>query len=456
MPCAERIALDPQVRLLFYWIHYKNTLIVKRLYPFFGVVFFLAFISACQDSTLVGENLINEDNTQVQSIDTMKVRSSSVLLDSLFTVNGSRMLCGAYEDPALGMVSSNCFFNLDTFNTFVINDEDNLIYDSLVLIMTQDYEYPAFDHLQKLQMLTLAESLDDEIFYFNSTQGPQTLDKVASFTYSTRLARTRDVRARMDDGLGRRLFAQAKNRDEFKLEDIVKGFCIKQEGSANGQAIIGFQTDKTFIKLYYHDRKSGEEGSVDLRLKPDLRFNQIQSDRSKSKLKDLVKKGIPLPSSSSNKETYVQSGVGISTMLDFPTLRSIRQNRLISVNLAYLDIDLPKSNYQFSEYTPLERIQVYVPTHKNTLALPYWFNNDNNPVTVIRTTNILTGNSMFRIYLTQYLSDIMNQDDDEYKGIMLYSPASSAGNNELTRLVLPTQQSERESLKLKVIFTVIK
>jgi hypothetical protein len=429
---------------------------VNNLYVVFIALLLLAWTSACQDSTLVGENLINDDNTQVQETDTLKVRSSSVLLDSLFTVNGPRLLAGAYEDPALGLVSANAYFNLDTFNTFVINDDENLVYDSLVFISRQDYEYPAFDHLQSLQVLTLAESLDDEIFYFNSTQGPPPLQKVASFTYSTRLAKTRDVRGCMDDELGRKLFAQAKNRDEFKLEDIVKGFCIKQEGRANGQAIIGFQADRTFIKLYYHDRKTDEPGSVDLRLKPDLRFNQIQSDRSKSNLKGLVKKGTPLPAASSNKETYIQSGVGICTMLDFPTLRSIRQNRLLSINLAYLDIDLPKSNYQFSEYTPLERLQVYVPTHKNTLKLPYWFDNDNNPVTAIRTTNILTGNSMFRIYLTEYLNNIMKQDSDDYEGIMLYSPASSTGNNELNRLILPSQQSGREALKLHVIFTVIK
>ncbi len=429
---------------------------MNNLYTFFIALLLLACTSACQDSTLVGENLINDDNTQVQEIDTLKVRSSSVLLDSLFTVNGSRMLCGAYEDPALGLVSANCFFNIDTFNTFVINDDESLVYDSLVFISRQDYEYPAFDHLQSLQVLTLSESLDDEIFYFNSTKGPQTLQKIASFTYSTRLAKSRDVRARLDDGLGRRLFAKAKNRDEFDLDDVIKGFCIKQEGSTNGQAIIGFETGKTFIKVYYHDRKSGEEGSVDLRLKPDLRFNQIQSDRSKSNLKGLVKKGTPLPAANSNKETYIQSGVGICTMLDFPTLRSVRQNRLISVNLAYLDIDLPKSNYQFSEYTPLDRVQVYVPTHKNTLKLPYWFDNDNNPITAVRTTNILTGNSMFRIYLTEYFNNIMKQNSDDYEGIMLYSPASSTGNNELSRLILPSQQSGQESLRLHVIFTVIK
>jgi hypothetical protein len=50
----------------------------------------------------------------------------------------------------------------------------------------------------------------------------------------------------------------------------------------------------------------------------------------------------------------------------------------------------------------------------------------------------------------------MKQDSDDYEGIMLYSPASSTGNNELNRLILPSQQSGREALKLHVIFTVIK
>jgi hypothetical protein len=68
----------------------------------------------------------------------------------------------------------------------------------------------------------------------------------------------------------------------------------------------------------------------------------------------------------------------------------------------------------------------------------------------------LTGNSKYRIYLTDYINDIINQDSDDYDGILLYTEASSTGISELGRLVLGDQHHPQNANRLHVIFTVIK
>ena len=414
------------------------------------------WLAACQHGTIIGEDLIDEDNTQVQEIDSLSVESANLLLDSIYTTNGTRLLAGAYHDPYLGNISAQCFFNTDTLGQFSLDDDDDLRFDSLSLSLRHDYEYPATDHLQRLAVYTLETELEDETFYFNDSPAPGTFNKIGSASFNTRTTRSKRFNIRLPDALGQSLFKVAKGQDDLLLENVLNGLALMQEGDNEGQSVMGFPSDSVYVRLYYHNQKTDEAGEVKIRLKPGRRFNRITSDRSKTAISKLAQQGIPLSSSQSNHQTYIQAGVGICTKLDFPTLRSIRQNRNISVNLAYLDIQPLKTSYQGSDLSPLENIYVYSPTHKNTLAETYWSSSDINPVSVRRTVDPLTGNSNFRIYLTDYVHDILHQDGDDYEGIMLYTPAFSTGINEVGRLVLPSQGLSREAIKLHVIFTVIK
>ncbi len=140
---------------------------MRNLTDFLLFIVLAIWVAACQQSTLIGEDLIDEDNTQVQEIDTLRVETSSLLLDSIYTTNASRLLAGAFADPYLGNVSAQCFFNLDSVDVFSIEDDDNLLFDSLSLSLQHDYEYPAPDHVQNLAVYTLKQKLDDEVFYFN-------------------------------------------------------------------------------------------------------------------------------------------------------------------------------------------------------------------------------------------------------------------------------------------------
>jgi Domain of unknown function (DUF4270) len=412
-------------------------------------------LSACQDSLELGVNLVDEDRTQVQVVDTLRVESSSLLIDSMYTGNGPRMLVGEYEDPYFGKVSSQTYFDVDTLGNFKIDDDDNLRYDSLVIYLRQDYEYPQNVREARFSVYTLAESLDDETIFFNDSPALKTAEKIGDIAFTLRFSRNKKIGYRLDDALGRSLFNLAKQKEGLELENVLKGLSFVPTAGQGNTGIIGFATDDLQVRLFYHDRTTEAEGAILLRLRPTQRFNRIQSDRKGLPLEGLQQVSKPLAARLSKEQTYIQAGVGIGTLIEFPTLRSIRQNRLISVQAAYLDIQPLKESFQGSDFSPLENIQVYVPSHKNTLKLPYWFGSDLNPTTARREVDPLTGNSSYRIYLTDYVSNITRQDVEEYDGIILYAPASTVGINELGRLVLPSQRRSRASVKLHVVFSVI-
>lgn len=429
---------------------------MKNLSDLLLLLLLALYLDACQQSTLVGSNLIDEDNTQVQEIDTLRVETASLLLDSVYTADGNRLLAGSYIDPYLGTVQSQCFFNVDTLGTFSIDDDDNLRYDSLSVSLRYEYQYPATDQVQRLSLYTLDTELEDEKLYFNHSAAIPTRQKIATLRFNTRTTRNKRFSTRLDDGLGRLLFQVAKGQNGLDLDQVIQGLSLQQEGSAAGQSVMGFATDSLEIQLHYRDQKTKEAGRIELRLKPGRRFNRIGSERSQTALRNLVQRGVPLAATQSKAETYIQAGVGICTQVEFPTLRSLRQNRSISIHLAYLDFELPKASYQGSDFDPLENLYVYTPTHKNTLRLPYWAGSEANPVSIRLSVNPLTGNSRYRVYLTDYVHDVLNQDDEDYRGILLYVPASSTGINEVGRVVLAGQGHAQGRAKLNVIFTVIK
>jgi hypothetical protein len=418
---------------------------------------FLGLI-ACDKSTTLGGDLLQEDLTQIQVIDSLKIETSTLLLDSLYSGNGPRLLTGSFDDPYLGKISAQCFFNLDSIESFSIEDDKDLLYDSLTLSLRYDYQYPETDHIQKLVVNTLAEKLNEDVdkYYFNYSPGIKTLAKIGEAAFIIRKTQYNRVYVRLSDELGKALFDVAKNQDQLNISDVLKGLNFTQGDNSIGQSVLGFPIDSVEMRVYYHLRETKEEGSVKLRLKPAFRFNQIISDRIQTPLKNLNKRGQFFSSSLTNQVTYIQSGIGICTGITFPSLRNISLGRKIAINVAYLDIQPIKNSFQGSDFYPLDQLSVYVPTHKNTLARAFWSGNTQNPVNVNRSVDPLTGNSRYRIYLTDYINKIVNQDAEDYDGILLFANAANKGLEELGRVVLGSQRHPSQACKLHVIFTIIK
>ena len=67
---------------------------------------------ACERPEQIGFELQPQGDVGVFFSDTFQVKTSTVLLDSIETINTTRLLLGAFEDPELGNVRAQSFFEL--------------------------------------------------------------------------------------------------------------------------------------------------------------------------------------------------------------------------------------------------------------------------------------------------------------------------------------------------------
>jgi Domain of unknown function (DUF4270) len=99
-------------------------------------------------------------------VDTLTVKASTVLLDSIRTVAATQMLVGSYQDPQFGKISSQCFFEFSP-PSFDFSTEKTYQYDSVAIQMSYSYLYG--DTLQPFEMNIhrLVDTLAKNKTYYN-------------------------------------------------------------------------------------------------------------------------------------------------------------------------------------------------------------------------------------------------------------------------------------------------
>jgi hypothetical protein len=136
------------------------------------------------------------------------------------------------------------------------------------------------------------------------------------------------------------------------------------------------------------------------------RFNQYNINRS-GPLAALTKSGNSVPASTTGNVTYVQSGSGLVTKIDFPTLLKLKGNRNIAVNKAELvlqtmdDIDL---NHSLNQLTLLQVDGNNRPI-RNTYGLGYVMSEGGSG---IQTANYSSSQKTYTFNITTELQSVLN------------------------------------------------
>jgi hypothetical protein len=136
------------------------------------------------------------------------------------------------------------------------------------------------------------------------------------------------------------------------------------------------------------------------------RFNQF-TIKKVGALAALVKSGDSVPASSTGQLTYVQSGSGLVTKLDFPTLLLLKGNRNIAVNKAELVLqaeDGSDLNQTLSQLTLLEVDSNNRPL-RNTYGLVYVLSEGGSG---LQTSIYNTSTNSFTFNITTVLQSILN------------------------------------------------
>lgn len=291
------------------------------------VLVFLAY--GCNSSSDIGAGFFEEESFELASLDTLTLQVSTVLEDSLSTLNSDRLLVGYHDDADFGKVYAASYFQISLAD---IPDLDSAftIYDSLTLVLQFD-GYSLYDTTQwqtlDVHRLTEKIELDEETDdLYNSSHFDVEADLLGTASFKPRPQKQGTLEIRLSDVLGLELLVKILHGDEAledasKFQEYLKGFVLMPDSTQSG-SVLGF-TAGAEIKLYYTDNEElpTMQKTISFPVGGN-RFNHIRSNRSGTLL-DALQSDDDLDAAQSNGLAFLQGGVGLLARVEAPYLKTM-------------------------------------------------------------------------------------------------------------------------------------
>jgi hypothetical protein len=327
-----------------------NLLVKNYIFPIFIISILGVF--ACNKANKVGQELKPQD-IGVIFTDTVTVKTSTVLLDSVETANTSMLLMGGYNDAIFGKFTSSTYFGLQPA-AGEINFGSNPIFLDASLELVYSYSYGDKSQPITLDLRRLSQSIDSSKKYlqFDTHPFPYTTIGQTTFKLSDRsqndtikIATTNSFRDEFVDFIkNKTLISQAE------VTNFIKGLAIVP--SVNSKFIVGVSTlNPLTVRLvlkYKNDATVSGSFSFFIRTPSSalivnnrygsVNFNSIQSDRIASTLSVLNSSSKIIPSENIANQAFIQESVGITTLVEFPYLKDFANISNIAINKADLII----------------------------------------------------------------------------------------------------------------------
>lgn len=458
---------------------------LSKPFSFLAVCFLLFFNYACEEAGGIGEEIGVNIETGVFFSDTFAINTSTVLIENN-TKGASRILVGQYKDPVFGIVQAKGFFEVITDSLFLLTNsdfnasEDLLVYDSLILNLPFQYVYADTTAEQRFNLHRITEEggIDSEKDFTNNSSLIYDPTPLASFQFKASTIQAKGgVTIKFDDTFGQEIFNYALNntpRTEFR--ENFKGFVLVVDTTFNNNAsIVGFKVlpndftdgNVSFMSLYYTEqqKREGKSDTLINRIRPFFalsgqRFNQIKSDRSNTPLAALQTPLDEIPASQSNFLTYLQSGTGVVTKLEFPTLKNLSTLGNVAINRAELVIKSQTGSSLDLDFVYPFNIIFHLIANGNEVER----DDNGNPVFIIGDFDRSTGqtipltfsfNTRFEEYrgiLTDHFNEVLSGRNSSQSLFIIPNSNITTTN----RVILNNSPESGFSMQLRVFYTVFK
>jgi hypothetical protein len=302
----------------------------------------LLTLGACTTPGDIGVGLPDANaNTGAYMIDTLTIRASTVLRDSVVTSASSNLLVGQYNDPELGKITAKSYFNL----TGAFQPNQTQVFDSVVLVLKPTaYRYGDTTKTQTLvEVHELTSPISSTKYSFASpkltpapynaaspilNQSRQDTTKLVAPVLRARPNLT-TLRLRLSNKWGRGLFKAAKD-GRIATQDLLDaryfGLALVPGATDNASLLaFGAATSGAALTLYYHDPLTpGTAVAQDFALNG-RHFYQVTADRTSAASPALATltslQGIKAEQTA--QRTYIQGALGLVTKLEFPYLANV-------------------------------------------------------------------------------------------------------------------------------------
>jgi hypothetical protein len=399
----------------------------------FGFVFCFSFLVSCNTPSELGADFLEGGRISLAYIDTLTLRASTVVFDSLATSNSGRLLFGYVEDPRIGAICSSPCFQIEP-PSVSDNFGVDFTYDYLALRLEYDrYSYYDTTQLVKLNVFEIDEDIeleDDGSLYNNKVFRKKQLNgqysPIGSVSFYPFPHRYDTVEVRLPDSLGKQLFQWLIDGDDrisskTEFQNYFKGIILEPDTTLSS-SILGFKPSASLRLHYVNAGTPKKDRYVDFSIGSSIYYNKIISDKEATPLSTLVTREEGIRSTKTDNTVYFSNALGLAVRVEIPHLRSIlsfdknlivsqAQLKIVPLNNSYDDnTDLPSSFAAMK----VDKFNDFIQSYQNSLLL--------------KKDELLDRDTHYAVDITQFVKEQLKTDLINQNAILFIpnKPGSSA------------------------------
>lgn len=326
---------------------------------FFALFLLIVLGSSCNDPTLIGSDLLDEDQVNVSSIDTITLRTHTIKGDTIRTyspfINAQlgTYLAGNMEDPIFGLSKASIYGQLLLEQT--TPDFSNAVPDSLVLVLPYDSLaiYGAQPQTYGFEVYRLIEDMDNTLSYYSNESFMTDMMPIGSIEKTINPASSISTYDPNIDSIIAYPHLRIKIED-FELIntlmtdtllyendsiflDFFKGIHIRPTTTTPSMLAFKLFDNRTGMKLYYTQNDTLKEVFHYRFLDESVKMVNFEHQYDNSPVEEFIEE-----KSLGDSLIFVQSMAGLETIIEIPYVDNYED---IIVNNATLELfiaDLPE------------------------------------------------------------------------------------------------------------------
>ncbi len=439
---------------------------------------FCMILLSCQkdDNLGIGEDFLQDDSYAVL-IDTVSLRTSTILMDSIKTSGGGVLMVGKMYDEEFGQINVRSYFQIGPPEYIELGDlHETATYDSIVLELIQNgYYYGDTLSNQTIEVYALNEEITahDDGNLYNSTAFAIQSECMGRRSYRPSPTSEKTVSVRLSDEFGQEIFQLIQEKDDILTDqedflDRFKGLMLTAGDNA-GSCVVGFiagegdvtvnefeeiiEEPRLLMRLFYHDNTTeSEEESIEFGLvNKELQYNQIMIDRSGTIVDTILAGDQRLNSRQTDDLTYIQGGMGIMSCVEFPhfdNLLLLGNNAMLVY--AKLQIKPLKGSYD-NPYRLPGNLIVWICNKKNEFIEPLYDYTGDTVRSTLHVDQEFDENTFYEIPITPFLQYELNNDLYTDYSLILTLPPNQMFYS-LERLAIGGDDHPGQTMKLEMYY----
>jgi hypothetical protein len=443
----------------------KSHSALVRLGRMLAVALLTTLVASCTNTaTDIGVGLPDANSdTGAFLIDTLTIRASTVLRDSVPSSNSSYLFVGQYTDPLLGKLTARSAFRLGLPSGYA--PDATAIFDSVTLVLKPDaYRYGDTTKTQALvEVHRLRNSISNTQYSFTSPRlTKMDYDSVTRLNASANggslapIGRARPnirtLRLPLSRTLGQTLLTMGQTgrlNTQDDLDTFLPGLVITPAANDEGAIVrLDATASDAGVNLYYHlpaDPTTVITSSFSLTA-GGRHYFQMRANRNVAAINNLPRTSLQsVPSALTGERTVIEGAIGLQTRLEFPYLTDLRQ----------FGNNLTITNAQVTASVPTNTLTTFTPAPP-ALGI-YYTDINNHPTGLYQATAVeyktgisaITGleQGTYNWLITSYVQEVLKNTIPN-TGLLV----ASATPDVPSRVVLAGPRSGQNKLALRVYF----